>query len=159
MSKTFYMSDGDLFIDDETGRVLVIDGITKCNQDIAESLMSEFDPTRPYGNELINFQSQATVLGYIAEDFVRVKLDECIRRLMDMQKSDSYSTPDERIGTIQKILVKDIGDSSYSFWVQVQTEDTSASTSKIMVISLRHVISEQIERALASFKDKFLVGS
>ena len=119
MSKTIGVRNGDWDFD-EYGRMVQVQGPDKTSQDVAEVLLSDYDPTRDYGIRI--------GAGYVppsgGEGIISMELTQAIARLQRLQQMDRASTPDERISAITKLTVNRVRDdvTSYDYNVAVRTE-------------------------------------
>ena len=125
MSLTLKCDDGDLMVS-TGGRFMIVTGIEKCAQDIAESLLNNWDPeTSVYynGSELYLIDSDPVSLDAIsAEERIRFAVESSVDRLIDLQDEDSYAEADELIQEIRELWVRNLGKSSYGFFLRVITE-------------------------------------
>lgn len=126
MSTTIKCDNGDLIVG-TSGRFILVDGIEKCAQDIAESLLNNWDENEDQyynGSELfLLLRDQNSVLAGIAvEERIRNAVEEAVFRLMDMQEADDYVDEDELIEQIRELWVQRLGvDGSYAFFLRVIT--------------------------------------
>lgn len=125
MSYTLKCDDGDLMVD-AAGRFFIVQGIEKCAQDVAESLLNNWDPediTWFNGSEIYLIDADPRALDAIsAEERIRLAVEEAIERLIDLQDDDDYADVDEIISEIRELWVRKLGGVSYGFFVKVVTE-------------------------------------
>jgi hypothetical protein len=125
LSNTLKCDNGDLMVA-TAGRFLVVTGIEKCAQDMAESLLNNWDPNELMwynGSELFLIDADPSSLDAIsAEERIRVAVEKAIDRLIDLQEDDNYVDPDEKIEEIRELWVRSLGKSSYGFFLRVVTE-------------------------------------
>lgn len=126
MSTTIKCDNGDLFVG-TSGRFILVDGIEKCAQDIAESLSNNWDEEGDQyynGSELfLLMRDQSSAIAGIAiEERIRSAVEDAVFRLMDMQEADDYVDEDELIEQIRELWVQRLGvDGSYAFFLRVIT--------------------------------------
>jgi len=125
MSATIKCDNGDI-IAGTNGSFIIVEGIEKCAQDIAESLLNnweEGDDQYYNGSELfllMNNQNPASLL--TVEERIRAAVEDAIFRLMDMQDADDNVDEDELIETIRELWVQRLGVAgSYAFFLRVIT--------------------------------------
>jgi len=120
MSITLKMVDGDLATD-IAGRHINIQDEEKLAQDTAESLLNNFDPDFPTyfnGSQLYRIQQDPIPNNIVlVQERIRTYVQEAVERLIDMQDLDPYATDEERIDTIDRIDVQQVGQLSYSFFL------------------------------------------
>ena len=108
------------------GRFMIVTGIEKCAQDMAEALLNNWDPEGSQwynGRALFLIDSDPSSLDAIsAEERIRVAVENAIERLIDMQEDDNYVDLDEKIEDIRELWVRSLGNSSYGFFLRVVTE-------------------------------------
>lgn len=96
MSRTLRKSDGDLWIDRETGRPELITGPTKVDQELSDLYLSTFDEDRDWGSEIQISDFQNTRFEHFkAALFLRVQ--QANQRLLAKQSRDDYLSPTEKI--------------------------------------------------------------
>ena len=127
MSTTLKVSNGDLDIDEVTGMATVIEGTTKCAQDVANVLMTELIQKnrsgttfrRSYGSELATLQTPTFFSGTIGKPLVSRKIQEAIHTLIDLQSLDGNVTDDEAIDHIGRLIVEALDVTDYIYFVEV----------------------------------------
>jgi hypothetical protein len=124
MSETIKMANGDIVLD-SAGRTIVIDGPEKCAQDIAESLLNNYDPQDPpyhNGSELYKLDEMTTTLASFGiPSTIESMVHDAIARLMDLQAQDAAITDEELISEIRYIRVWQIGQLSWAFYAKCIT--------------------------------------
>jgi hypothetical protein len=155
MSYTMKCDDGDLIMD-STGRYRAVFGQEKCVQDIAESLLNNYDTEFPmYYNGSLLYEidhNPAFVEAIGAEAFIHAAVNESIERLMDSQENDEYVDAAEKINHIQQLMVRRLGIMTYTFYLLAITEDDSDVTVDDFVVSL----AQQLPASLAQGYSNFL---
>lgn len=116
--RTLRIANGDIFIGQSTGQPEYVSGSQKGSQDVARHLLTVYNSTFQEGNELINFQIEATTIS-LTESLVQQLLYEAINRLIIKQRV--YEV-DERIVSIIDLKVRVVGLSTVVFFVQVLFE-------------------------------------
>ncbi len=124
MSATIMVSNGDLAVT-VGGAFVVISGIHKCAQDIAEALLNNWDPegANTYnGSELYLIQENPSMLSSLtAEERIRSAVDDAVDRLRDSQSDDEYADDDEIIEEIRELWASKLGDFTYGFSLRAIT--------------------------------------
>ena len=127
MSVTLKMANGDLYVD-AAGRYIAIEGIEKCAQDIAESLLNNRDPDFPEwfnGSELYrltNGEYLRTMSYMQPEELIHTYVEEAVDRLVELQDFDAYVDEDESIVEIALLDVRSIGNLTYAFFLVCLTD-------------------------------------
>jgi hypothetical protein len=111
--KTLKISNGDL-VCSESGAIQYVDGVNKSSQDVARSLLVQFDSFFNEGNELINISG--TKIQNLDELSVRGYLYDALNRLILQEEGNSTSN---RIVAINAVNTKVIGLSTVVFYVDV----------------------------------------
>jgi len=130
MSITLKMVDGDLYVD-SAGRYLAIEGIEKCAQDLAETLLNNRDPEFPPwfpGSELYRLTNgdYVKLFSHITPmELIHTFVEDAVYRLMELQDIDPEVDDDEAIVDILLLEVRPFGNLTWVFWlvVQVDTEE------------------------------------
>ena len=112
--KTLKISNGDLFLDSNTGTFQYVEGVNKASQDVARALLVEFDTFFNEGNELININGGK--IQTLNEITVRGYLYDALNRLI-LQEDGNYSR--DRLVSINTVNTKVIGLSTVVFYVDV----------------------------------------
>jgi len=125
MSYTLKCDDGDL-VQNAAGQYTSVAGLEKVSQDVAESLLNNYDPdntTYYNGSELYKVGDQTTILSTIGvEEWVHSIVMESMDRLQDLQDDDNYVDEAESIESIQELTVNKIGYFSWKFMLRILTE-------------------------------------
>lgn len=126
MSITVAIKDGQFeFL--PNGQLLDIQDSDKGAQDLAEELLTAYIQDEDYGDDLFSLVGQAaasTEHALAAMSSTRIR--DCVARLQAQQQVDPYSSADERIGGIVRLLVDaDMTATSFGsilFYLEVNTE-------------------------------------
>mgnify|MGYP001590259866 CR=1 FL=1 len=153
MSQTLLWSDGDLNLGD-AGRGTLISGNDKAAQEVGQSLTTDYDASRGFGQELMELDVPAYAGPLIGRALVSTRVTECLDRLKDLQQKDSTSTPDERLAGIAQLDVIEVDATSYAFFVAVETEAKSIVTWDPILVSLRHTFNKNAQTALNEYADQ-----
>lgn len=147
MSFTIKMSGGDFEVL-PSGRTVDINGLEKCAQDIAESLLNSFDPQNPYyynGSEFWRLDEPNEAYDMFGvESMIESMAADAVERLMEQQENDGYVDDEELIDTVEFIRVWRIGSMSYAFHLHCVT----ASQDPVRVgfdINLEQQLPDSIE--------------
>ena len=146
MGITLKKSDGDLFLDPETGRPATITGASKVDQELADLYLSDFDTVRNWGASLSleQLSSSGSTSLTQAQAVLFLRLQQANDRIITKQAQDPNLTADERIqqfsesdvlidASSQAILffsVADVGDATVAKTIGLSFKPTS----------LKHVI-------------------
>lgn len=143
MSTTLMKRDGDLVVQSSNGRQVTIKGIQKLSQDVADCLMTEYDPERAYGSEISNLDqinsSRSEALGMINRGRIKSMVRDAVERLQQLQNTrldqlDGY----EAIKSIGAIRVIRFSSTGYIFFVDVTPADGPDKIPTSFLIQLRH---------------------
>ena len=96
MTITLKKSDGDLFLDPETGRPETVTGASKVDQELADLYLSDYDVTRNWGSSLSLAQLNSSSLEQ-ARSILFLRLQQANDRILLKQSQDVRLTDDERI--------------------------------------------------------------
>jgi hypothetical protein len=118
MASTFRMVDGDIFFD-VNGRLQSIEGFDKVSQDIAESLLTDFDVQRAYGCELNRVVTDPAF--NIGEQQASSYVSDAIERLRQFQRTNSTTTAQEEISMVESIQVHKNDQTEILFGLAVRT--------------------------------------
>ncbi len=155
MSFTLKCDNGDLMVS-AAGGYVVISGLEKVAQDIAESLLNNKDPdleTYYNGSELYRIGENTTLLDTIGvEEWVHTMVMESIDRLIDSQDEDAYVDEEESIDTIRELTVEKVGYLSWQFMLRVITE-----SDQNIPMNFDITLSQQLPDSLAEEFDKFII--
>lgn len=127
MSITLKMVDGDLYVD-AAGRYLAIEGMEKCAQDLAESLLNNRDPEYPPwypGSELYrltNGEYLQLMTHITPRELIHTYVEEAVDRLIELQDIDAEVDDDEAIVDILLLDVRPIGHLTWAFFLTVQVD-------------------------------------
>jgi hypothetical protein len=147
VSKTIGVRDGDWDFNDY-GALVEPTGPDKTSQDLAEVLLSTYNPSRDYGLRI----GPGSVPSVGGKAFVSMELAEAVQRLQSLQVSDTASTADERISKVSKLDVTALSDQvSYRFNLAVQTE-TGATAYASSRVSVRRMSFGQLSQGFSQGK-------
>jgi hypothetical protein len=118
MAGTFRMIDGDIFFD-VNGRLEEIANFDKVSQDIAESLLTNFDIDRDYGSELV--LTDTSTQFNVTKNQVSSYVLDAIERLRSYQRTNQYTTAQEEIAAIEQIEVFQNDQTEITFGLSVVT--------------------------------------
>lgn len=118
MSKTLKVSNGDLYFSPNTGKSESIEGYEKLSQEVAESLLNEFDPDINFGNELINQTTLATSLAMATAEVTRF-VSEALDRLQTLQSNQRNLSYDEEMAGVDDLVVIPSTDGNVAFYVSI----------------------------------------
>jgi len=165
MTTTFRMADGDLLFD-VNGRLEPIDGAVKLSQDLAEVLLTEFDVDRDFGSELHLVEADPSF--NISEQQVNAYVSDAVERVQALQRSNTNTTRDEEIASIDQIEVFQNTQTEILFGLAVSTTEGRTVASQTAIrnkpVSLQHQLppstSEQAqeERARLANRDPVITG-
>ena len=109
MSKTLKKENGDIVIQESNGRPYTIGGIEKLTQEVADSLMITYDPSRDFGHELDQILGNNTRLSFLSvinSAYIRSRVEEAVYRLKALQKTRPDQIDDfEAIEKIRDVKV------------------------------------------------------
>lgn len=153
MSVTMKMANGDLVLD-SAGRVVVIDGLEKAAQDMAESYLNNYDPEDPpyhNGCELYKLDDQTTTLdSFGIPSVIEAMIHDATVRLMDLQAQDPTITDEELIAEILFIRVWQVGLLSWAFYARCQTNSNEKAN-----VSFTIDLLNQLPDGVAQLGDSF----
>ena len=112
MSKTIRFSDGDYFVNENTGKLQYIDGPAKLAQDLIEEFMTEFDPITSHGTKIRQLNNI---------NLVRQEVAETVDRFKARQRANTKISPREQVDEITQLVVKTYDGVNVVFFVQVST--------------------------------------
>lgn len=113
--KTIRIVNGDIFIDEGTGGLELLEGIEKGSQDVARHLLCELNTTFNEGNELLNLTFDGGAMSF-SEALAQQFLYESMSRLILKQRN--ANSPD-RITRVNQIKTRTVGLSTLVFLVEV----------------------------------------
>lgn len=144
MSKTIAIQDG-MFYFTPNGQLLEIEDTLKGEQDFVEMYLTEYIPEEDYGNELFSLVGSgggilvSGGIDHALEAISSQKIKDVVSRLQSLQQDDIYSTEDERIGGITRLLVQTdpTSPSSILSYVELITESGDVVLSdKVFSVSI-----------------------
>jgi hypothetical protein len=121
MSETLAVADGDLEIN-AAGSGFLITGRDKMSQDVAESLLNEFDDDTGLGGKLHTM----VVPGYGGKTLVVTEVQRILERLQRNQSKDASITPAERITSVVRIDAEQRSETDVAFQAHIQTADNGS---------------------------------
>jgi len=144
MSSTLRKTNGDLFIDHETGRPEVVSGATKVDQELADLYLSVYDPVRNWGSSLSLSQLRNTALEQ-ARAVMFLRLQQANDRILYKQSDDKYLTDDEKISgfSMSEVLI-DVQSQAIVFFTAADVGNTSVEKiigQDFKPTSLKHVLA------------------
>lgn len=156
---TLKWSNGDIVIGVATGRPRYISGIEKTSQDVAHAFLTEYDPVRGRGSELLQFENKVkgtAVVPAAQSGFVRRFAEEAIRRLMThQQEKRNLVSDDEFIVAIERIDTY-AGDSPTDlFFYAVVTTMGGEEIPLAFRINLAHQLPDYARAFLPGISDDF----
>jgi hypothetical protein len=131
LSITWQVSNGDIVLDG-AGRLVEVQGIEKCTQDLLEALLNQYDAQDPdwyNGSELHRLDSMVVPLDSIGVDtLIEQYARTATQRLMEQQENDPYVDEDELIAEIQTLVAQPLGNLTWSFFERVLTDSQLPAT-------------------------------
>jgi len=154
MGITLRKTDGDIFIDPETGRPDEITGATKTDQELADLYLSEYDLVRNWGSSLSLSQLGGISSLEQARAFLFLRLQQANDRILAKQAQDATLTEEERIQQFSDVdvlidmdsqaliffSVADVGDSSVA---KIIGQDFKATSMKQVLPPPTGIISRE----------------
>lgn len=145
MGITLKKSDGDLYLDPETGRPEIISGPSKVDQELADLYLSFYDSNRSWGSSLSlkSFTSNSSIDQMRGVLFLR--LQQANDRMLAKQALDSTLTADEQIQefSVADVLM-DVKNQALLFFVVAEVGDTTVEKiigQDFKATSLQHVVA------------------
>jgi hypothetical protein len=139
MSTTLLVQDGHIVFASASGLLATVQGNRKCAQDLAESLLQDYDAEQNYGSFLKDILSNQ-MPGGAQELLVRHYVAEAVKLLEQKQQDDPEVTPDEKIERIEELVTATDDTGLAGFYVRVSTQDdTSAEATALSPVSLQHL--------------------
>ena len=144
MSRTLKKRDGDLVFSASNGRQPLVHGVEKLSQDVADALMTEYDPVRAFGSQAasldtINERNLSGPLGSISRGIIKSFIREALERLRSLQKlRGSNIDPFETIKDIGTVRVIQFSKTGYMSNVNVVPEAGPDVNTSTFLIQLRH---------------------
>ena len=160
MSNTIAIQDGDFYVA-PNGQFLEVNETSKGEQDFVEMYLTEYIPEEDYGNELFSLvgSNGAIVSGGIdhaLEAISSQKIKDVVSRLQARQQDDIYSTDNERIGGITRLVVQSdpTSPSSILSFVELITESGDIVLSdklfSVSIVQANAPVSPDLNVLLAS---------
>ena len=147
MSITLKCDDGDLLVDNR-GQFIPINGMQKCAQDIAESILNNWNSEDNQwwnGSELYQLERDPSMYADVeAEEQIRYMVEDAVMRLQALQEEDGEVDGDELIEEIRELWVKPLGNMTYGYYIVAIT----ASDEKVdptFTISLSHQLPSSLD--------------
>lgn len=142
MSITLKKSGGDIVIQASNGRPYWITGVEKLSQDVADVLMTTYNPETGFGHELdslFNGTNRLSNIGIINATYIRNRVEEAISRLRSLQELrrdqiDAFETIDD----VSDVQVYTIGSTGYAFTVEVTPLEGPNVAPQTFSINLSH---------------------
>lgn len=158
MSVTLKKSDGDLFLDPETGRSEILSGPSKVSQEMFSLYATQYDPDRHWGTDLeilsLHFSSAAEFRAVLFS-----KVSQANQRLLQKQREDR--TLDVETEMIKKFSqVEVVIDPAQNAGIFLAVADVGDPTTKVgqtlaltfKPINTRHVVPPPLPNGLSFFK-------
>ena len=146
MSITLRKSNGDLYLDPETGRPEIITGPSKVDQELADLYLSNFDSARNWGSSLSLAQlgSNNNSLEY-ARTILFLRLQQANDRMLSKQSEDKELTPEEKITgfSMSEVLI-DFANQAIVFFSAADVGDSTVAKvigQDFKPTSLMHVVA------------------
>lgn len=96
MSRTLKKSDGDLYIDRETGRPEFVTGPSKVDQELADLYLTKFDAERDWGSE-IQLENFLNIDISKLKSTLFLRVQQANKRLLSKQSRDPALSASEKI--------------------------------------------------------------
>ena len=145
MSTTLRKSNGDLYLDPETGRPEEITGASKVDQELADLYLTYFDSVRNWGSSLSLTQLGNNSSLESARTILFLRLQQANDRLLAKQSRDKNLTTEEKITgfSMSEVLI-DYANQAIVFFSAADVGDTTVE--KVMgqdfkPTSLKHVVA------------------
>jgi len=146
MSITLRKTNGDLFLDPETGRPEIVGGPTKVDQELADLYLTVFDEVRDWGSSLNLAQlgSSSSLEG--ARTVMFLRLQQANARMMTKQSNDKTLDSSEVItGFSMADVLIDYGNQAIVFYSAADVGNADTVTKIIgqdfKPTSLMHVLA------------------
>jgi hypothetical protein len=110
MSKTLKVSNGDIHIDEATGRSKLISGPDLIIQTIVEELMTEYDPVTSRGSKIRQLNNLS---------LIRQEVLETVDRIKERQSEDTAITHREQIDRVTQLVVQSYDQVTVFFYLEV----------------------------------------
>jgi hypothetical protein len=123
MSITLKKQDGDLEHLSSNGGMYYIQGIEKLTQEVADVLMTIYDPERGWGSQLNtligNVSKPGVIIDVIGQSLIQQAVDDAVDRLKQRQKETYLLTDIETVDT-STVQVFTVDKTMYTFYLQVK---------------------------------------
>lgn len=144
MSLALRKADGDLFIDNETGRGEAVSGPTKVSQELFSLYTTEYDEQRNWGIELnlpdIKFSS-----AQYFRSLLYSRVNQANERLLLKQESDSFMDETEKITEFSNLeIVVDLENSAGIFFSTAEVGDPATEVGQALSISFKPVSTKHV---------------
>ena len=143
MGITLKKSDGDLYIDPETGRPDEVSGPSKVDQELADLYLSFYDPVRSWGSSLSLSQIDSSSIEQ-ARAVLFLRLQQANVRILNKQSQDPTMTTEERITQFSQsdVLMDKVNQAIIFFSAADVGDATVAKTigQNFKATSLKHVV-------------------
>ena len=145
MSETLRMADGDLFIEDDTGRAEIVTGPTKVSQELADLFLDKLDLVRNWGSELTVTDFSPVSSPQATRDLLLFRVNDSLDRMVAKQEADTnLDLLNEKIKEFSRVeVLLDTVNQSVSFVVVAEVGDKlvqATITKNFKPVSLNHVI-------------------
>lgn len=134
------VTNGDLFIDDDTGQMQTITELEEASQSVARHILSEYSSFFDEGNELITF-SLGGSFGGMTDALVDQYLMEAVNRLIIKQQEVDAGN---KILKVNQIKTRKVGMSTLVFLIEVlfDTGQTVSVVDKVNIkpVGLDHIL-------------------
>lgn len=144
MSITLQKSNGDLFLNAETGQGEIVIGPNKVSQELADLYLTDYDADRNWGSEFKMDQFTMSSMRQ-AQSILYLKLNQANARILNKQSEDPIMDDTERITTFsQTDVIMDAENQALLFYsvadLGLVTVDQLIGIS-LKPTSLKHVIA------------------
>ena len=144
MSITLQKSNGDLFLNAETGQGEIVNGPSKVSQELADLYLSDFDVERNWGSEFKMDQFALSSMRQ-AQSILYLKLNQANARILTKQSEDQIMDDTERITTFsQTDVVMDSENQALLFYSVADLGNVTVDQLigiSVKPTSLKHVIA------------------
>jgi len=112
MSRTLSIHNGDIQINESTGKPRLILGPVKMAQDLLEELLTEYDPVLDRGTKI----RQLTNIGLIQQEVA-----ETVDRVKARQRQNPALSEREQIDTITRLIVQSSDNVNVFFFLEIES--------------------------------------
>jgi hypothetical protein len=144
MGITLKKSDGDLFVDPETGRPATISGASKVDQELADLYLSDLDTNRNWGSSLSLEQLGHSSSLEQARAILFLRLQQANDRILSKQAQDPTIDAEEQIMQFSSTdVLVDAQSQAVIFFSAADVGDTTVEKvigQSFKPTSLKHVI-------------------